>query len=401
MRDCSQRIFREAELHALVLEQLLILLDQRVLGRSQYLDHRGFIKLVKRSADGQAAYELWNQSKLDHVLRFDLRKRFAQSLLARASYVRVESESLLADAFLDDFFKPDKRASANEQYVRRIDREKLLVRMLTAALRRNVRHCPLENFQQRLLHAFTRNIASDRRVLVLATNLVDLVDVDDSVLRSLDVAVGSLQQFQNDVLDILSNVAGFCERRRIHDRERNVEHSSQRLRKQRFAGTGRADQEYVRFLNLDIARSALQHVNSLVVLINRHGQPLLGFFLTDNVVVEEFLDLHRLWERRASSGCFLLLIVADDLVANIDALIADINGRAGNQLLHFVLRFSAKRAAQCVVASSHSVSNLAKSIAMLWRLFEGKSKKVKGKSAVPVFAFFLFNFTFHSRCVIT
>jgi hypothetical protein len=37
-----------------------------------------------------------------------------------------------------------------------------------------------------------------------------------------------------------------------------------------------------------------------------------------------------------------LLIIGNDLVADVDALIADVNGGTRNQFLDFVLRFPAK-----------------------------------------------------------
>ena len=47
----------------------------------------------------------------------------------------------------------------------------------------------------------------DRRVVGLAGDLVDLVDVDDPRLRLLDVEVGGLDQLEEDVLDVLADVA--------------------------------------------------------------------------------------------------------------------------------------------------------------------------------------------------
>src|SRR5882672_5517094 len=254
----SQRIFGEAELHAFVLEQLLILLHQRVLWRGQYLYHRRFIKLVKRSADRKPPDELRNQPELDQILRLDLRKSLAEPLLARALDVGIETQSFLAGAFLDHFFEPDKRASTNKEDVSCVDGEELLMRMLAPALRRNVRDSAFEDFQQCLLNALAGHITGDRRVLVFTADLVDLVDVDNSGLSPLNVAVGRLKQFQNDVLDVFTNIAGFGECGRVHNRKRHVKHASQRLRKKRLAGTGRAYEQYVGFLNLDFGRAALK-----------------------------------------------------------------------------------------------------------------------------------------------
>ena len=41
----------------------------------------------------------------------------------------------------------------------------------------------------------------------------------------------------------------------------------------------------------------------------------------------------------------ILLIVGNDLVADVDALVTDVNGGSGNELLYFVLRFTTERAA--------------------------------------------------------
>jgi hypothetical protein len=73
------------------------------------------------------------------------------------------------------------------------------------------------------------------------------------------------------------------------------------------------------------------------VLIDRDRQFFLGVFLANDIIIEEFFDLYGLRERRATRGGFLLLIIGNDLVANINALVADVNSRAGNQLLDFVL----------------------------------------------------------------
>ena len=86
----------------------------------------------------------------------------------------------------------------------------------------------------------------------LARDLVDLVDVDDAALRLLDVVVAVLQQLLDDVLDVLADVAGLGQRRRVGDHERHVEQPRQRLREQRLARAGRADQQDVALGELDV-----------------------------------------------------------------------------------------------------------------------------------------------------
>ena len=97
------------------------------------------------------------------------------------------------------------------------------MRMLAAALRRNIGDRAFQDLQQRLLHAFARDIAGDRRIFVLAADLVDFVDIDDALLAPLHVAIGGLQQLQDDVLDILTDVARFGQGGGVDNRERHVQ----------------------------------------------------------------------------------------------------------------------------------------------------------------------------------
>ena len=109
------------------------------------------------------------------------------------------------------------------------------MRVLAPALRRHRRGRALEDLEQRLLHALTGDVTGDRRVLGLAGDLVDLVDVDDPGLGLLDVVVGGLDQLEEDVLDVLADVARLGERGGVGDRERHLQQPGERLREQRLA----------------------------------------------------------------------------------------------------------------------------------------------------------------------
>ena len=162
--------------------------------------------------------------------------------------------------------------------------------VLAAALRRNVRDGSLEDLQQRLLDALARDVARDRRVVRLAGDLVDLVDVDDPALGPGDVEVGRLDQPQQDVLDVLADVAGLGQRGRVGDAERDVEDAGERLGQQRLAGAGRPDEQDVRLLELDVV-DRVAGVDPLVVVVDRDREDLLGPLLADDVLVERGLDL--------------------------------------------------------------------------------------------------------------
>src|SRR5262245_32887006 len=314
-RHRAQRLFSEAQFDAVPLELLLILSGQRVLRLSENFDHRGLVEFVQSADHGEPSDEFGNQAVLDQILGLDLlqQSRSGARLIHRAD-VGMKPHAFLTDAPLDHPVEADESAAADEQYVGRVDQVELLVRVFTPALRRDVGDRAFEDLQQRLLHAFAGNVARDRGVLVLAANLVYLVNVDDAMLGALDVPVGRLQQFQDDVFDVLPDVSGFGQRRGVDDRERDFEHPRQGLREQRFARAGRADQQDVRFLNLDIA-APLHHLDPLVMLVNGDGELLLRVFLPDHVFVEKGLDLRRFGKRRTRGGGFLLGVVTDDLNA--------------------------------------------------------------------------------------
>ena len=71
-----------------------------------------------------------------------------------------------------------------------------------------------------------------------------------------DVEVGGLDQAQQDVLDVLADVAGLGQGGRVRDAERDVEDPRERLREQRLAGAGRPDEQHVRLLELDVVDRA-------------------------------------------------------------------------------------------------------------------------------------------------
>ena len=114
--------------------------------------------------------------------------------------------------------------------------------MFAPALRRNIAGASFQNLQERLLHAFAGNVARDAYVVCFASDLVDLVDVNDPDLSALHIVIGILKQPQNDVLDVFANVTGFGQRRCIRYAERHVEDSRQRFGEQRLARACRSDE---------------------------------------------------------------------------------------------------------------------------------------------------------------
>ena len=117
--------------------------------------------------------------------------------------------------------------------------------MLPATLWWNVRNSPFNNLEQSLLHSFTGDVARDRWVLRLARDLVDLIDVDDAALCALNIAISGLDQAQQDVLNVLTNVPRLGEAGGVGNAEGNVKEARERLRKERLPGTSWANEQNV------------------------------------------------------------------------------------------------------------------------------------------------------------
>ncbi len=214
----------------------------------------------------------------------------------------------------------------------------------------------LQDLEQRLLHAFAGDVAGDARVLRLAGDLVDLVDVDDAPLALRHVELARLEQPHQDVLDVLADVARLGEGGGVGDGERNVQDPGERLREEGLADPGRAEEEDVRLVELDVGVPAVGGVDPLVVVVHRDGEGTLGPLLPDHVLVQRLLDLTRRGDLGYAVRDLALFIFRQDLIAECDALVADVDRRPGNEFPDGVLRFAAEGAAEVLVVGHETES---------------------------------------------
>mmetsp|Transcript_11608 Transcript_11608/g.14993 ORF Transcript_11608/g.14993 Transcript_11608/m.14993 type:complete len:221 (-) Transcript_11608:345-1007(-) len=215
--------------------------------------------------------------------------------------------------------------------------------MLAPALRRHRGDGALHQLQKRLLHALARHVAGDRGVFRLAGDLVDLVDIDDAALRAFNIVVRRLEQLQDDVLHILTDIPCFGQSRCVGHCERHVQNARERLREQCLTAPRWADQHYVRFCELD-AISAAWICQSLIVVVNRHREDAFRVSLPDDIIIKNIADFLRRRHAffRFKSGGFVFL--TDDIHTELNAFITDEDGWTRNQLFDFVLALPAERA---------------------------------------------------------
>src|SRR5579864_4635486 len=298
--DGSQRLVAELQAHIFELKQPLVLLDDRVFRAGQNFDQGRLVQIFQHAYDRQPSHEFGNQPEFDQVFRLDFAQQFVIPLARDYVFLfrifaAAKAERLFAHAPPNDLFQAYEGSTADEKNVRGVDGGKLLVRMLSSALRGNVGNRSFQNFQKGLLDALTRNVASDRRILILPSDLVNFINVNNSGLGSAYVPVGGLQQLEDDVLHILADVSGFGQGGGIDDGEGHVQHAGQSLRQQRLSRAGWTDQHDVRLGQFDAVAGLLAiHEDALVVVVNRYRQLFLGLFLPDDELVEEGFHFLRL-----------------------------------------------------------------------------------------------------------
>src|SRR5262249_44749861 len=143
--DRGQRVLGEDELDAVEGEEALELLDERVARLGEDRDEVVARELVDGAHDGQAADELGDQPVVDEVLGQALREDLAGVALDARLDRRAEADAVGSDAPLDDLVEVGERPAADEQDVRRVDGEELLVGVLAPALRRHRSGGPLQD----------------------------------------------------------------------------------------------------------------------------------------------------------------------------------------------------------------------------------------------------------------
>ncbi len=330
------------------MEQLLILLDDGVLGLGQDTHQRRLVQVVERDRDRQPPYELRNQPELQQII-WDQLGEGRVTHFGRLFDGRLKAHQLMtAQPLFDDLVEPFEGAAADEQDVLCIDLDEILMRMLASTLRRHIGHRALDDLQERLLDALTGDIARDGGIVRLAGDLIDLIDIDDAAFRPRHIKVGHLNQAQQNILDILTDVAGLRQGGGVGDAERDVQNLGERLCQQRLTTAGRPDEQNVALAQLDIV-NLHAGVDTLVMVVDGDREGLLRPLLADDVLVELVINLagrgHLAGRDARLRGGLLFL---DDLAAEVDTLVADVDPtRTRDQPLHLILALAAEGATVC------------------------------------------------------
>ena len=194
---------------------------------------------------------------------------------------------------LGDFlFNTIESTTTDKENVLGIHRNHFLVGMLTASLGRNVHHRSLKQFQQTLLHPFSTYVASDRRIVSFAGDLVYLIDKHNSLLSLRHIIVCHLKQTGQNAFNIFTDITGFRQYRSVYNRKRNMKQLGNSTCQQCFPGSGTTHHDNVWFFNLYIITAVFLQ-KTLIMVVNRYGKKALRIILSDYVLIEEFLYFYR------------------------------------------------------------------------------------------------------------
>ena len=224
--DHPQRVVLELRPHAVSGELALILADEATLRVLHDLKHVVGAQRITNHAHRQAADELRLETVVDEVLCQNL----AEQMLGggRLHFSGDEADGFPVRAFLDDLVQPAESTADDEEDVPRIHHLaaraaltciKHHLHLAADVVRRIERHlCLLHQLQQRRLHAAPAHVAA--QLVRAAAELVDLIQINDAVLRQFDVAVRLRHQIAHQIVHIRTHVAGLAElgRVRLHKR---------------------------------------------------------------------------------------------------------------------------------------------------------------------------------------
>ena len=109
----------------------------------------------------QSPNQFWYKTVFNEILWCYLCEDFVNFCFALGLDRRTKANALFPKSILNSLFQPDKGPTTNEQHFFRVYLNHLLMWMLPATARGDVRCCSFKNLKQCLLNAFTGDITGN------------------------------------------------------------------------------------------------------------------------------------------------------------------------------------------------------------------------------------------------
>ena len=149
------------------------------------------------------------------------------------------------------------------------------------------------------MNTLTRDIAGDRRVLALARDLVNFIYIYDAHLGTLHIKIGSLQQLEQNVLNVFTYIASLGQCGCVGNSKWNIEQSGECLSHVCLAATCWSEQQDVALLQFDFVATSIARIfifNATVVIEHRNGQNFLCLFLANDILIQKCADVAWNWK---------------------------------------------------------------------------------------------------------
>ena len=281
--------------------------------------------------DRQSSDDLWDETEALEVTSVYIAEKLLFFTLRELSARAVIPDDACIETMSDLTLNTVKGSCTDEENLLGIYLNHLLIWMLTTTLRGDVHDRSLEKLQKPLLDSFATDITSDRRVVTLTSDLIDLIDEDDPTLCGCDIIVGDLEEASEKALNILTYVTSLCQYRSINDSERYVKEASNGLCQKCLTRPCGAEHEDVALLDLYAIRLGTWLSEALVVVVYGDREIALGLILADDIAVKELFYLTwfgEILELLLSSFfgglCFGSRELFEELVSSVDTLWTDI-----------------------------------------------------------------------------
>ena len=165
-------------------------------------------------------------------------------MVKAAPKLSLKSDGRLGgQALFDNLLQIRECAAADEQNVRSVHRHHGNHAVLTVRAYRHLYLRALQHLQQLLLNGLTADIASGH--LLFLCDLVNLVDVNNAVLRLLHIVIRCREKFSYNTLNIIADITRLSQRGGICNRQRYIQKLRQRLYQISLTASGRSDQKYI------------------------------------------------------------------------------------------------------------------------------------------------------------
>ena len=206
----------------------------------------------------------------------------------------IESDWFSIDSCLNDLINSFKSTTTDKQDVRCINLDQFLMWMLSSALRWNRRNCSFDDFQKCLLNTFSGNISCDGWIFWFSCDLINLINVNDSVFCTLDVSVCCLNHLKENIFNVLSYISGLCQCCSICDCKWNIQDFRKCLCQKCLTTSCWSKHQDITLLKF--YSKILFCQNSLIMIVNCNRKNFLRLILSNHIFVQKSFHLFRCQE---------------------------------------------------------------------------------------------------------